>query len=245
MTEPLTLASPHRFGIAEHDRIRMGTFAAWRKMIGTVFDVGAGIPEISSFEGDFTAWSTGQFVLSEAKSSRIHLLRSPDSVGRSRIDHFAIQLVVSGNVAGLAGSKDIDAASGDIVFIDLSQSLNLLISGRGGITSDVTLWVPRTRLLASISVEHELHGLVVRGASPAGALIGACLRMLATHVSGMSVQEMDALATGSVDLTTRAVAPMLEAAGGPVPLASFVTIRRFIDSHLTSPDLDSKLIAQS
>ncbi len=248
VTAPSPFVSPHCFGIAEFDRARVGRFAAWRSMIATVFDVGARAQEISSFEGDFVAWCSGRFVLSEAKSSRIHLLRSPDFDARSRFDHFAIRLAVSGDIAGLAGSKDVDVESGDVLFIDLSQSLNLLLSGRGGMTSDITLWVPRTHLLTSIGDDHELHGLVVKGNSPAGALIGACLRTLATHVSRMSVKEMDALASGSVELTARAVAPTLEtatASGSAVPLASLVTIRRFIDRNLTLPDLDTKMIAES
>jgi len=216
-------------------------------MMATVFDIGAGAQDISSFEGDFVAWSSGRFVLSEAKSSRIHLLRSADG-SPGRFDHFAIRLVVSGDIAGLAGSKSVDAESGDVLFIDLSQSLNLLISGRSEISSDVTLWVPRSRLLAAVGDDHERHGLVVKGTSPVGSLICACLRTLASHANRMSVKEMHALASGCVELTAQGIALTLEASAASAsanPLASFVTIRRFIDRNLTSPELDTKMIAES
>jgi AraC-like DNA-binding protein len=64
----------------------------------------------------------------------------------------------------------------------------------------------------------------------------------------MSAEEMDALADGVVEMTARAIGPILGAAapsGVAVPLASFVTIRRFIDRNLTSPDLGTKKVAVS
>src|SRR3984893_4961108 len=82
VTAPSAFVSPHCFGIAEFDRARVGSFAAWRSTIPTVFCVGARAQEISSFEGDFVAWCSGRFVLRDATSSRIHLLRSPDIVTR-------------------------------------------------------------------------------------------------------------------------------------------------------------------
>jgi AraC-like DNA-binding protein len=247
MTTSLPFNAPQTFGIAQPDRIRVGPFAAWRNMFAGIFDVDAAPQEISSFEGDIAAWSTKRFVLSETRSSRIHLLRSPNA-GTRPLEHFAIKLVLSGSIAGVAGSKVVEAESGDILFLDLSQSLNILISGRGGMTSDITLWVPRARLLASVSNDHELHGFVVRGTSPAGALVGASLRTLVEQINRMTINDLDALADGTIELNAHAIAPLFErtAATDPAnPLTSFVTIRRFIERNLTSPDLDIDMIAES
>jgi AraC-like DNA-binding protein len=148
----------------------------------------------------------------------------------------------------MAGTTAIDARPGDVFLIDLSQTVNLQTSVRGGTTADITLWIPRARLLASISDEHALHGLGMKGTSPAGALVGASLRSLAEQADRMSVQEMDALANGVTELTASAIAPMLETAavsGVAVPLASFVTIRRFVDRNLNSPELGPEMIANN
>jgi AraC-like DNA-binding protein len=64
----------------------------------------------------------------------------------------------------------------------------------------------------------------------------------------MSADELDALADGVIELSARAVAPILKASavsGVPVPLASFVTIRRFIDRNLKSPELGPEMIAKN
>ena len=203
---------------------------------------------IGTFEGDLNVWATDRFALSKMICSRVRLSRTPETVTRSRIDHFAIYLLLSGRVAGLAGPTEIDAEPGDVFFIDLAQPINLQTSIRGGTTEDIVLWIPRQRVLASVSDEHVLHGLGLKGTSPAGALLGAGLRSLAAQADHMSLQEMDALANGMVELAASAIAPILAAAapsGVAVPLASFITIRRYIDRNLASPKLGPGMIAKN
>ena len=217
--------------------------------MAAVFDVGAEPDEIGVFEGDIAAWSTGRIMLSHTKSSRLRLIRSPETITRSRLDHFAVVVLISGSAAGFAGATEVDAEAGDVFFFDLLQTVDSAdIGARGTNRMDITLWIPRARLLSSISDEHALHGLWLKGTSPAGALVGASLRSLAAQTDRMSVQEMDALANGVIELTASAIAPILETAavsGVAVPLASFVTIRRFIDRHLKSPELGPEMIANN
>ena len=248
MTNPPVSNGPRLFRLADIDRSRVGLFAGWRNAIGAVFDIGAEPDEIGAFEGDLNLCATSDFALSEVASSRVRLLRTPETISRSRIDHFAITLLASGRMAGLAGPTEVDAEAGDVFFIDLTQPVNLQASVRGGATATITLWVPRPRLLAAVHEEHALHGLGLKGTSPAGALIGTSLRSLAAQRDLMSVREMDALANGIVELAANAIAPILEAAapsGVAVPLASFVTVRRFIDRNLASSKLGPEMIAKN
>ena len=248
MTDPPISNRPRHLRLADLDRTRVGLFTAWRNALGYVFDVAAEPGEIGAFQGDFRVWATDRFALSETTCSRVKQLRTPETISRSRIDHFAIRLLLSGHIAGLAGPTEVDAEPGDAFFIDLAQPTRLQASVRDETTTEITLWVPRPRLLASINDEHALHGLGLKGTSPAGALVGASLRSLVAHAHNMSVQEMDALASGVIELTASAIAPMLEAAavsGVAVPLASFVTVRRFIDHNLSSPKLGPEMIAKS
>lgn len=248
MPDPQPRNEIRRFRLADLDRTRVGLFTGWRKAFGAVFDIAAEPDEIGTFNGDLNVWASGYFVLSEASYSRLKLLRTSETIARSRLDHFGLRLIVSGSMAGLGGPQEIDAEPGDIFFIDLSQVVNLQASVRGGTTADITLWIPRIRLLASIGDEQALHGLGIKGGSPAGTLIGASLRSLAAQADRMSAQEMDALANGVIELTASAVSPMLERAatsGVPIPLASFVTIRRFIDRNLKSPELGPDMIAKN
>lgn len=236
-------AQPRRFELADP----VG-FNSWGRTLAGVFDVAAEPTEIGLFKGSIAAWATNQILLTEIKASPIRLIRSPETIARSRLDHFAVVLLLSGSTAGLAGPTEVDAEPGDVFFIDLSQLVHLQTSLRGGTTANIALWVPRNRLLSSIRDEHALHGLGVKGASPAGVLIGASLRSLAEQADRMNVQEMDAITNGVIELTASAITPILATAtesGVPTPLASFVTVRRFIDRNLKSRDLNPEIIAKT
>lgn len=238
----------HQLQAALVDATGACSLAAWRQTTANVFDISAERNEIGSFKGKFTTYSSRQFILTKATFSRLRLKRSPETITRSRLDHFAIRLLINGSTAGLAGYQAVEAVAGDILFIDLSQALDLRASIQSEQTSDVSLWIPRARILASFREENALHGLVIKGTSPAGAMIGANLLLLSKHIEKVTCVEMDALANGVLELTARAIAPTLEKADLSAPtsqLASFVTIRRYIDRNLTSAVLDADAIAKS
>ncbi len=242
MIEPSQLATLRRFRVAELNPA--GGFVAWRKSIAGVFDAAGEPADIAAFEGSLTIWSTGRTIISDSSASHIRLLRSTDT--SDGLDHFAVMLILSGNLRGLAASKEITAGPKDILLIDLSQAANLLLSAQGGITSYITLWIPRARLMSLISDDHALHGLVLRGITPAASILGASLTSLGSHADQLTVREMDTLTSGVVALAAQAITSALEASALPgvaAPLASLVTIRRFIDRNLMSPDLGTKMIA--
>lgn len=248
MTSPLKDALPRQFLLKNIDLSASTLFASWRQTLAAIVDVEGDQIAIERFEGDIAAWSTDRMILTVVSASRIRLIRSFETVSLSRIDHFAISVLLSGSMAGVAGESEVDAKAGDVLFKDMLQTLTLQTSVHGELTRYITLWIPRTRLLASISNENALHGLVVKGTSPAGALIGASLRSFAEQVANMSTREMDSLAEGLIELVAKALVPALEATpstGGAVPLASFVSIRRFIDRNLGSAELGVDMIAKS
>ncbi len=224
------------------------SLAVFRQMAASVFDISVEHEEMESCESNFIALLSKQFVLTKASYPHVRLRRFPEIIARSRLDHFVIRLLISGSAAGLAGYQTIEAAAGDVLFIDLSQTLDLQLSAKFGQPSDVSLWIPRARVLAAFSEENALHGLVIEAASPAGAIIGANLKSLNEHIENMTGDEMDAFGSGVLELIARVIAPTLKKTGlssAPSQLASFVTIRRYIDRNLTSSDLDAATIAKS
>ena len=139
MADSQTLAGPRQLRFSGFDHSRVGMFRGWRQILGPAFDVAAEPDEIGAFEGDLSLWATSSFALSEIASSRIRLLRTPETISRSRIDHFALKVLQSGSVAGLAGPTEVDAKAGDVFFVDLAQPVNLQVSTHGETTADITL----------------------------------------------------------------------------------------------------------
>ena len=66
------------------------------------------------------------------------------------------------------GESGVEAREGDLLFLDMKQALDLTLAADESDAADVTLWIPRRKLLAAVSRGDALHGYVVAGASPAG-----------------------------------------------------------------------------
>jgi AraC-like DNA-binding protein len=228
--------------------VRPKLFEAWRDAHSAVFDVDGHADQIEAFDGKHRLWSTSRFVLSVSACTGISYTRFPGPERGKLLDHFGARLVVAGTIEGDIGTRKIFASAGDLLFLDLQQSISFETSHQGGWTSDLTLWIPRSRLQSWIAEDHLLHGLVLEGGTPGGAVLGAALRSFTMHAGQMTVGEMDAIAEGLVELAAKIVASPLqgfEQSQAAAPLASFVTIRRFIDRNLLSRELGVDMIART
>jgi AraC-like DNA-binding protein len=218
-------------------------FVQWRCALGEVFEVRATPSEIAAFRGEIDVHASARYVLSASRNSPLSLVRRSASAAQGRI---AICLQINGSATGLAGDGAMRADPGDVMFVDLSQSLTMRQSAPDGLVDGVTLWTARDRILPLVSDENALHGLVLKAESPAGAVIGATMRAFAGSAPKMRLTDFDAIAEGLVALAAKSIAPALARAGDrvvPPPLATFVTVRRYIDRKLASPDLSANSIA--
>jgi AraC-like DNA-binding protein len=218
-------------------------FVHWRGALGEVFEVRATPSEIADFRGEIDVHASARHVLSASRHSPVSLVRRSAGLAQERV---AIFLQINGSATGLAGDGPMRADPGDVIFVDLSQSLKVRQSASDGLVDEVTLWTARDRILPLVSDENALHGLVLKADSPAGVVIGATMQAFAGLAPKMRLADFDAVADGLVALAAKSIAPALTRAGdrvAPPPLASFVTIRRYIDGKLASPDLSASSIA--
>jgi AraC-like DNA-binding protein len=237
-------SSPYlrRLCLKSEDCAPADLFVKWRDALGEVFEVRATPSEIAQFQGEIDVHASTHHVLSSSRHSPLSLVRRSASCSQ---DRFAICLQVNGSAAGLAGDNPMQADPGDVLFVDLSRTLTMRQSASEGLVDGVILWAARDRILPLVSDENAVHGLVLRAVSPAGAIVGAAIRAFAVSAAGMRLTEFDALAEGLVALAAKSIAPTLAGIDDAVspPLASFVTIRRFIDRNLATPDLSADSIA--
>ena len=246
---PASPLPPHRFSLAALDWPRESLLSEWRNAISGTFGVAIRAEDIGAFDADLAVTRTEKFVFSTIAASPLQLVRAPAHAGPAALDCVAITLLSSGDVAGLAGDRELVAKTGDIFFIDLAQSLQLLLSTRQGVTSLRSLWFPRSRLGAALRDENALHGSVFRAGTAAGEVLGSALRAFAAATAdNMSQPEFDVLAEGIVDMSTRAASRLLAdrlAPSSVAPLASFVAIRRHIDRNLAHSALDADVVAKT
>jgi AraC-like DNA-binding protein len=220
-------------------------FFALRPFFAGLFDLAAPERKGEKSRPDFFAHATSQFILSDINTPSLQLSRTATASTRDSLQGFGLRLQFSGEARGRAGDRDFELGAGDLLFVDLQQSLDFsILAGPEG-ARDITLWVSRGKMLAAFGRDDILHGLVLSGGAPAGAMIGGGLKILAEQAKNLSVQAMDALCDGLVALCARALAPVLAAPrpGAMSPAAAFVTIRRYIDRNLRAPDLDAQKLA--
>jgi AraC-like DNA-binding protein len=235
--------SLRRLRLKPEDCAPSEAFTQWRCALGEVFEVRATPSEIANFRAEIDVHASSRYVLSASRHSPVSLVRRSASAARERV---AISLQIDGSVAGLAGDRPIRADPGDVIFIDLSRSLTMRQSAPNGLVDEVALWTARDPILPLVSDENALHGLVLKVDSPAATVVGATMRAFAGSAPKMRLADFDAVAEGLVALAAKSIAPALTRAGGreaPPPLASFVTVRRYVDSKLSSPDLSASSIA--
>jgi AraC-like DNA-binding protein len=173
------------------------------------------------------------------------MARSDATIARSAVDVVALRLQLSGRIAAHIGESSVEARDGDLLFLDMKQTLDLTLTADASDAADVTLWVPRRKILAAVSRGDALHGYVVAGASPSGLLIGGCLRLLAEQAKAISAEQMDALCNGVVALIGKALAPELARLGSESRShESLAIIQRHIDQRLTLPGLNADSLAK-
>ena len=113
------------------------------------------------------------------------------------------------------------------------------------ITEAISLWFPRARLQPALNNDEAIHGLVLKGDRPAGAIIGSSLAAFAAHAAEMTLAEMDIFGGAVIALIARAIVPELRAVDKVVAAVPMTlnAIRHFIDQNLLSKDLEVDLIA--
>ncbi len=217
-------------------------FPAWRRYLAGVFDLG---PDGGDRAVEFASRAATRCFLAATSAPAHRLTRSSETIASGHADGFAIRLQLAGDMSGRMGDREVEIRAGDLVFIDLLQTLDLETKALAA--RDICLWVARPQILAAFGRDDVLHGLVVSGASAAGATIAAGLRVLAERARDLPAQDMDALCDGLIAFAAKSLGPTLAAPRAAVisPAAAFVTIRRYIDRNLRSAALDPEKLAET
>lgn len=241
-----SMSQPDAPFVLSPGRTRGKVASTWSAFFAGVCEIGGEATALAGCDGKYIAHATANHVLSQSRCPSLRLARSDAAIAQGALDVFALRLQLSGRAAARIGESGVEAREGDLMFLDMRQALDLTLAACDSGAADMTLWIPRRKLLAAMSRGDALHGFVVAGVSPAGALIGGCLRLLAEQAKKISAEQMDALCDGVVALIAKALAPELARLGGAETRSheSLAIIRRHIDQRLTLPGLNADSLAK-
>ncbi|MGJ5206460.1 helix-turn-helix domain-containing protein [Bradyrhizobium sp. HKCCYLR20261] len=213
----------------------------WRDDLFPVFDVAE---ECTAAPGDqFSVWASQRGALSVCQGGPQEWIRVPRLANGRAFDQIGICLVRSGTLSVEAQGDRRPCAAGGIVVFSLRYPFRLRWDDAEAERSCITLWLAQARL-NGVS-DNQVHGRVLP-ASAAVAVFGAALQTVADEVARTGPQALDAVTDGVAWLAIN----LLSTEGGPAAtppseLASFVTIRNYIDANLNVRDLNAATLARA
>jgi AraC-like DNA-binding protein len=218
-------------------------WAASAAGVAPVFEPGGGD---ANRVGTVEVWYDSAHALARAQAPVLDWKRTPAAIRSAPFDGVLLYLFGNGGRLELP-SSDVNAlASGDVVALDMNRPFRVRAQGAPK-TVHVGLWIPFSKL-PDMPATLDLQGLQLPAASPAGALLGASLRALASTTGAMSETDFRELTQGVADLAghiLRREAQHLQRAGPAMELDTFITVRRFVDRNLNSPKLGPLMVARN
>ncbi|MFK0682915.1 helix-turn-helix domain-containing protein [Ochrobactrum sp. BD67] len=194
------------------------------------------------FSGSIVARSIGSVQIGATSFKSHSHAQAPELIAQAGLDHYVLQLMASGELRGNFNGVDVDAKPGDIVFIDLSQTIKL----HGSWGSRITVVIPREEL-EKIVGWRNLHGLHMSAEIPMTRLLFSYLHdllSLSRDLDRINAQSaLDAMFTllgASINGTTGGVVESL-----PANLPIRKRILAYIDDNLSDPLLGPHLITKN
>lgn len=213
-------------------------FQQWSETVATVYDIDVAPEDVSDFRFGFSAWHFGSLVLGVSETDKIKFWRSPQTIARSGIDHYLVQVYEEGSFGTTVEARDMEVSAGDVWIVDLSRPVKIdPVSFRS-----TNLAIPRSILAPLLSDPDALHGLKISKDSPTGGLLSRYLTDLSAKARSMTPQEAASIAQSTVHLVAGCAGPSLDAADLARDGFSAAVLSRIkigIDNDLGNPNLDA------
>ncbi|MGJ4952593.1 helix-turn-helix domain-containing protein [Bradyrhizobium sp. HKCCYLS20291] len=213
----------------------------WCDVLFPVFDVTDDCP--IGPDDDFNVWSTQRGALNVCRGGPQELLRVPRIVSGRAFDQIGFCLVRSGMLSLDTQRDRRTCAAGSVAVFSLRSPFRLSWQDKEAARSSITLWLAPARL--SGMSDDNVHGRVL-STSAAVAVFGAALQTVAEEVQRRGRQALDDVSDGVATLAISLLSTDSQPSdGAPSELASFVTIRNYIDANLNARDLNATALARA
>lgn len=192
----------------------------------------------ANVDADLWALDTLMLLQTVDHGTRFHQ-RSMAAIRRDQFDQYRVALAVErGMVCDAAGTRRV-LMPGQILFTDLAQP-EWFETER---STMLMLMIPRRALDDLLPRPVDLHGWMPQGA--AAMLIGDHMRAMARAVPLLLTREVPGINQATLHLLAAAIAPNVGTLGNAREAIACVLLRqvqRYIEAHLTSPELSVEKI---
>lgn len=218
-------------------------FQAWSETVATIFDLDADRETIADFRFGFSAWHLGSLVLGLSQSDAIRFARRSQTIARSSIDHYLVQVYHDGSLVAETEGETVEVQPGDVWILDLAREATIHETR----FRSTNLAIPRNLLAPLLKDPDGLHGLKLAKGSPMGDMLSRYLEDLGRQAPRMTLAEAASIAESTIHLVAGCAGPGHEARSitrNGFAVASLASIRRYIDAQLHNPALDADLICR-
>lgn len=215
----------------------------WRTVIRPIYEIASpnGDPS-EALQGEILSYSAGPLTIGSTSFSEQSYQRDKHQIDRENSDFYLIQYITSGDLRGDFEGRPVTATTGDIVIIDLTQSLHSHASAGQRITTILA----RDVLNRSINWR-SLHGTVLAADAPSTRLITHFLQGVLNIAPELSAEEGASTQDAIVNLIALALrsSPDMTASNSgtdAVNVEMKEQIIRFIENSIASTSLSVALI---
>ena len=211
----------------------------WREIAKPYFEATQG-DEDTTLEGSILSRSLSTMLVGATTFNRQHYSRDRRFVLQSGLDHYLVQLFVSGSLLGDCDGRMISVDPGDIWVFDLARTFKG--SARAGSTISIVL--PRERVDKAAG-GRSLHGVVLKAGVPVTRLLTDFIVSLSNVSAEMEHADILALEGAAIDLLACGLARQLPDGALGDQALTHVLRRRvldFIDTNLSEPELGPALL---
>ncbi|WP_273792603.1 helix-turn-helix domain-containing protein [Brucella anthropi] len=213
----------------------------WRAVLKPMYEI-TDEDNDYQFSGSIVARSIGSIQIGTTSFNSQTYSRAPKLIAQGGLNQYILQLITGGDLRGDFNGVNVEAKKGDIVIIDLTQTVESHASGG----SRITVIIPRDEL-EKIVGWRNLHGLVMRASSPITRLLFDYLRGLQSVSGELNATETHSAQEAMMSLLGASIAGgeggMVESL--PINLPMRKRILAYIDENLANPLLGPHSIIQN
>lgn len=218
-------------------------YDVWRESISCIFSVDAPkeLRDPRRFNAVIRALRVGNLMLAETATVAQCWKRRPLEIARDGLDHFMVQLFVSGNMTWATPYGDQTAGPGDLVVFDLAREMQSQTSD----FNHLSLIIPRSRLVPVLDHPDHHHMQLLPSSLPLTRMLADYIvllnRNLPTLEDGCAIDLMPAvISMVAACLNTAGPAGAARRQDGLAVVDDLidVRIRSFIQQNMADADLD-------
>lgn len=213
----------------------------WRAAIKPMYEIVAENKNYQ-FSGAIAARALGTFQIGATSFNTQNYSRTRKLIAQGGLDHYVLQLITGGNLRGDFNGIDVVAEPGDIVIIDLTQT----VESHASAGSRITVTIPRNELEGMVGWRN-LHGLVLSANAPLTRLLFDYLHSLQSLIGKLDKTQAKSAHEAMLTLLGAGIngVDREEMQSLPVNLPMRKNILAYIDDNLFNPLLGPNLIVQN